>query len=73
LIVPSGKQTITGIVYVDGSDELQMDGELTISIYSGNYSDPGIRSAMIKAATNSFMQSATGSNCFNQTYEEVEP
>jgi hypothetical protein len=73
LVVPSGTQTITGIVYVDGSEDLQRDGELTISIDSGNYSDPGIRSAMIKAAAKSFMQSATGSNCFNQTYEEVDP
>jgi hypothetical protein len=63
-----------GIVWVDTtSEELQEDGELTISIDTGNYSDPGIRSAIIKAAANSFMVSASGSNYWNQSWEEVDP
>jgi hypothetical protein len=73
LVVPSGTQTINGIVWVDTtSEELQKDGELTIAMDAGNYRDPGIRSAMIKAAANSFMVSASGSNYWNQSWEEVD-
>ncbi len=73
LVVPSGTDKIKGIVWVISKKELEKDGELIISIDSGNYSDPKIRSAMIQAAAKSFVTSARGANCWDETWVQVEP
>ena len=71
LVVASGTATVHGITYVDDNG-LERNGELIVSIDSGNYSDPGIRSALIKSAASTFMGSANSTNCFNATYVEEQ-
>ncbi|KAF8856533.1 hypothetical protein BDZ45DRAFT_675398 [Acephala macrosclerotiorum] len=68
--VGAGTQTISNIFYV--KETPVHDGELLVSMDTGVYSDAGIRSAMIQAVAQSFMSSATGSNCFNTTWENRE-
>lgn len=69
--VPAGTHTINGIVYQTGESDPDHDGELLVSIDTGVYSDAKIRSAMIQSSAQAFSKSATGSNCWNQTWEHV--
>jgi hypothetical protein len=66
-------QTISPLSWVDSHKELQTDGELLVSLDAVSYRDPGIRSALIKAAASAFQTSATNTSCFNASWEIRDP
>ena len=61
---------IGGIAYKNLSDnELYKNGELQVNVTAGQYNTTSIRDAMIDSAALTAMQSATGSNCYEEHYD----
>jgi len=66
-------QTISPLSWVNEKErEFHTDGELLVSLDAVSYSDPGIRSALIKAAASAFQNSATGSSCWMEHWEDKD-
>ncbi|KAI0484577.1 hypothetical protein GGR56DRAFT_614492 [Xylariaceae sp. FL0804] len=60
---------IPGIAYIN-SDALDEGGELVVQVASSNYSDSGIREALIQTIATGLQQAAQGDNCYTKHYEE---
>jgi hypothetical protein len=73
MTVPSGTATIGGITWVESQETTPAtNGELLVTIDTGVYSDPRLRSAMIQAAAKGFVASANSTNYFNTSWSEPE-
>ncbi|KAE9370236.1 hypothetical protein N431DRAFT_411379 [Stipitochalara longipes BDJ] len=64
----TGEVDIGGIQYVD-SDESLNTGSLVVKVPTSGYNATSLRDAMIGTIALSVQTSATGSNCFNVSYE----
>lgn len=61
--------TIKNIKYKDPFDDRLNEGDLAVSVTSSQYNATSLRNAMIDSAALTAMQSATGNNCYTETYE----
>ncbi|KAL8737159.1 MAG: hypothetical protein Q9181_001977 [Wetmoreana brouardii] len=62
---------IQDIPYMDEQKDYN-DGELVVSVESSQYNLTSLRDAMIKTAALSAQNAATGKNCYDQKYHDIE-